>query len=252
MCLPAEAEGVTEIVFPRSKQVHIRQDGDLLWPEREGRSELDALKRQLGSNAYAAQYQQRPVPADGVVFKRGWFKFYDEEPQEFDSFTQSWDLTFKATPSSDYVVGLQAGRVGADLYLIECVRGQWDFLETLRQIRALHRDYPDTDTTLVEDSANGPALVATIAREIPGVIAVRPEGGKHQRAIAVLPTLEAGNIWLPNPRPHGVLIPERAWVEEFLDECCAFPQGRHDDQVDALSQLVARHVEPEYFTGVTW
>jgi predicted phage terminase large subunit-like protein len=70
--------------------------------------------------------------------------------------------------------------------------------------------------------------------------------------MAAQPIVEAGNVWLPNPRPHGHLRPERAWVEEFLDECCAFPQALHDDQVDAFSQLVARHLEPQLPTWVTW
>jgi len=251
VCLPAEAEGHSEIVFPRSHRIHVRESGDLLWPAREGRAELDALKRQLGSAAYSAQYQQRPVPAGGIVFKRDWFKFYDERPK-LDSLQQSWDMTFKAGPSNDYVVGLQAGRCGADLYLLDCVRGQWDFRETLAQMRSLYGDYPATGTILVEESANGPAIIAMLGREIPGIVGVQPEGGKYPRAMAAQPVLEAGNVWLPNPRPHGRLLPERAWVEPFIDECCAFPNGRHDDQVDAFSQLVVRHTKPVYVTGLIW
>jgi predicted phage terminase large subunit-like protein len=66
------------------------------------------------------------------------------------------------------------------------------------------------------------------------------------------PIVEAGNVWLPNPRPHGRLVPGREWVEEFLDACCAFPQALHDDDVDAFTQLVARCVEPDDVVSLTW
>jgi hypothetical protein len=72
VCLPAEAEVPTQILMPRSRRVVTRQPGDLLWPEREGRAELDMQRRLLGSAAYAGQYQQRPAPAGGAIFQRHW------------------------------------------------------------------------------------------------------------------------------------------------------------------------------------
>jgi predicted phage terminase large subunit-like protein len=198
------------------------------------------------------QYQQRPVPAGGLVFKRDQFKVYDELPTHVDQWLQSWDLSFKAGPSSDYVVGLQAARVGADIYLVDRVKGQWDFSETQRQVRQLYRLYPHTAAILIEESANGPAIINSLGREIPGVIGVSPNGGKYARAMAAQPMVEAGNVWVPNPRPHGRLVPDRAWVEDFVDACCAFPKGVHDDDVDALTQLLARCLEPEYPDWITW
>jgi predicted phage terminase large subunit-like protein len=178
------------------------------------------------------------------LFKRSWFRFYDEQPPDGTSL-QSWDLAFKGHSTSDYVVGLQAVRVGADIYVIDRAKGQWDFNETCRQVIALHRRHPGTHTTLIEEAANGPAIINALGRHVPGIIGVTPEGGKVARAQAAQPLLEAGNIWLPNPRPHGRLIPERDWVDDFVDQCCAFPQGAHDDDVDALTQLVARCLQPE-------
>ena len=191
------------------------------------------------------------MPAGGLVFKRDWFRFYDDVPA-LDRLDQSWDMTFTAGPTSDYVVGLQAGRLDADLYLIDRARGQWDFSETCRRVRQLYGLYPATQAILVEEAANGSAIINVLSREIPGVIGVRPAGGKYARAMAAQPMVEAGNVWLPNPRPHGHLRPDRAWVEEFLAECCAFPQALHDDQVDAFSQLVARHLEPQLPTFLVW
>lgn len=251
VCLPAEAETRTEIVFPRSGRRLVREPGDLLWPARDGRPELDMQKRLLGSAAYDAQYQQRPAPAGGSIFKRDWFKYYDVLPRG-TGWLQSWDMTFKGRASSDYVVGLQAVRNGADLYLVDRVKGQWDFTETCRQVDALRRRYPHTDTTLIEDAANGPAIIDTLRHRVSGLIPVTPEGGKDARAHAATPFIEAGNLRLPNPRPQGRLVPERAWVDDFLDQCCAFPHGAHDDDVDALTQLIARCRQHERRDWIVW
>jgi predicted phage terminase large subunit-like protein len=251
VCLPAEAELPTRLVYPRSARVYNRMPGDVLWPAREGPAVLAKQKVALGSAAYAGQYQQRPTPAGGLLFHPEWFKFYNELPQ-VDSFLQSWDMTFKDSPSSDYVVGFQAARKGADIYLIDRRKGQWAFNETCRQVLALHQQYPQTGAILIEDAANGPAIINVLNRQVPGIIGVTPEGGKYARAQAASPTVEAGNVWLPNPRPYGQLLPGRAWVEDFIYQCCVFPTGAHDDDVDAFTQLVARCVQPELPTWIVW
>lgn len=250
VCLPAEADVPTRLVFPRSRRVHQRELGDVLWPGREGPAVLARQKVALGSAAYAGQYQQRPAPAGGLLFQRDWFRFYDELPP-VTSWLQSWDMTFKDNPSSDYVVGLQAARNGADLYLIDRTKGQWAFADTCRSVLALHRRYPETSTILIEEAANGPAIVNVLSRQVPGIIPVTPQGGKIARAQAAQPMVEAGNVWLPNPRPYGRLLPERAWVDDFLHQLCIFPTGAHDDDVDAFSQLAARCLEPE-FDWINW
>jgi predicted phage terminase large subunit-like protein len=249
--LPADAETPTTLVMPRSGRIITRQPGDLLCPAREGRAELDELKRQLGSAAYAGQYQQRPAPAGGLIFQRDWWKFYDELPP-VDEMAQSWDMSFKDGKDNDYVVGLVGGRKGADIYLCDRVKGQWAFSETCRQVAALRRRYPETGTILIEDAANGPAIVDSLGRQVSGIIAVTPEGGKLARARAAQPQVEAGNIWLPNPRPHGHLIHEREWVDDFIHQCSVFPNGAHDDDVDAFTQLVTRWLKPQLPDFVVW
>jgi len=248
VCLPAEAEDRTRHVYPRSGRVHHREPGDVLWPEREGPAVLAQQKRALGAAVYAGQYQQRPAPAGGLLFHADWFKFYDELPPKVDRWLQSWDMTFKDSPLSDFVVGLQAATCGADIYVVDRRKGQWAFAETSRQVEAFYRQYPQTDTILIEDAANGPAIISLLGRLIPGIVGVTPDGGKIARAHAASPVVEAGNVRLPNPRPQGQLRPERAWVEDFLHQCTVFPRGAHDDDVDALTQLIARcvrcHVAP--------
>jgi predicted phage terminase large subunit-like protein len=251
VCLPAEAEVRTEILFPRSGRTLVREPGDLLWPARDGHAELALQQRMLGSLAYAGQYQQRPAPAGGTIFQRDQFRFYDELPP-LQEVAQSWDLAFKDTPGSDYVVGLVAGRTGADIYLIDRAKGQWGFGDTCRHLEALVQRYRDTGPILIEDAANGPAIIDALRHKISGIIAVSPEGGKVARAYAAQPRVEAGNVYLPNPRPGGRLLPERAWVDDFLYQLTVFPRGSHDDDVDAFTQLIVRWQHPVMESGLTW
>ena len=241
LCLPAVAETRTTIVFPRSGRVVIREVGDLLWPEREGPAEIAERRVELGTYGFAAQYQQAPSPRGGGMFKQKWWALYDDLPSDLEEHAQSWDLSVKGGPGHDFVVGLVAGRRGADIYLIDRVKGQFSFPETLVAIRRLSKQYPMTRSIFVEDAANGPAVIDTLKHEIAGIIAVTPQGDKIQRATACVSRVEAGNVYLPrSTAPNGRRIPGRSWVDDFILQLGAFPKGAHDDDVDALTQLLIR------------
>jgi predicted phage terminase large subunit-like protein len=113
------------------------------------------------------------------------------------------------------------------------VRDRHAFPGTLAAVRQLSAKWPAAQAKLIEDKANGSAVIQTLAHLLPGIIAVEPLGGKVARAAAVSPRIEAGNVYLPHP----AVCP---WVYEFIEECANFPFGRHDDQVDAMSQALAR------------
>ncbi len=100
-------------------------------------------------------------------------------------------------------------------------------------VRRLSAHWPNALLKLVEDKANGPAVVQSLRHEIAGFVEVNPEGGKISRAAAASPQLESGNWYLPHPMLA-------AWVEEFIAECAAFPAGAFDDVVDAWSQGAKR------------
>ena len=225
--------------------------GELLWPQRIDRAALNSLKATLGSYRYAGQFQQRPAPADGGMLKRHWWRYWQprganlgpvlvklpdgtverryavELPDHFDQVIQSWDMAFKDTKNADFVVGQVLAARGADRYLLDQSRDRLDLPSTLLALRRLSSQWPNAHLKLVEDKANGPAVIQSLRHEIGGLVEINPEGGKISRApAAASATLESGNWYLPHP----VLKP---WVEGFIAECGAFPTGANDDQVDA-------------------
>lgn len=209
-------------------------------------AQWEAIKIRVGSRTWNALYQGRPSPAEGGIFKRDSWKTYDvpmwldrddgtKVTTAFDLVIQSWDMAFKDTKSSDYVVGQVWGRRGIDLYLLDQVRGRFDFPETCRQVQLLSAKWPDAVLKVVEDKANGTAVLASLRRTIPGLVAETPTESKTARAQAAAPLQEAGNVWLPDPQ----LAP---WIGDFMEECAAFPNGTHDDQVDGFSQAAKRMI----------
>lgn len=208
--------------------------GELLFPTLFPPEVVEEIKEELGSRAYAAQHDQRPAPAEGALWLRKWWRYYDALPEKIDAWVQSWDATFEDGESSDFVVGQLWARAGADCYLVDQVRGRWSFTATLAKMRALagHEQWGRARQTLVELAANGQAIVDVLARELSGVTGVKVgKRGKSARAAAVSPMIEAGQVRLPRGAP---------WLEDFVDECTMFPHGKNDDQVDATSQALER------------
>jgi len=141
-------------------------------------------------------------------------------------------------PTPAWVVDYSAARAQAiqwlgDRYLLAQTRDRMDFPGTLLAVRQMCGTWPAVSLKLVEDKANGPAVVQSLCHQIAGFVEVNPEGGKISRAAAASPQLESGNWYLPHPQ----LAP---WVDGFINECAAFPAGVNDDQVDAWSQGTKR------------
>ena len=212
-----------------------RQPGEPYWPEHGFDLKwAEDTKNAVGTQTWNALYQQRPAPAEGAMIKREWFKFYEEVPTNFDLLLQSWDLSFKDSVGSDFVSGMVMGNVGANIYLLPDISyGRMDFPTTLDAIRKLTARNPKAHLKLIEDKANGPAVIAMLRKEIRGIIPITPKGSKVARVSAVSPLMEAGNVFLPSPKICS-------WVEDFIEECAAFPNGTHDDRVDSLSQGLQR------------
>lgn len=219
-----------------------RRPGEALAPEiGKGDAWLKDFKAgyqgKEGSRAWLALFQGHPTSEQGNLLKREWWKFYDRPPEPVQIIL-SVDAAFKDGDSNDFVSIQAWGKRAADMYLLDNNTAHRDFPNTLKAIREMYRHMKHVyhrrpAMILIEDKANGSAIISILRREIPGVVPVTPDGGKVARVNAVSPAIEAGNVWLPKEAP---------WLDHFLEECAPFPLGAHDDQVDAMSQALDRFI----------
>lgn len=267
LCLPAEYEGSRHRTIigwhdPRQER------GELLWKERFTPLAMKDLKSSMSSYAVAGQLQQRPAPDEGGILKKGWWRYWRphgvamppvqvkladgtlleieavELSASFDEMIQSWDCTFKDTKQSDFVAGQVWARTKADKFLLDYYKDRADIVETIRQILRFTEKWPKAVGKLIEDKANGPAVITLLKTRVSGLIGVEPEGGKISRAYAVQPEVEAGNVYLPHP----ALFP---WVDGFVTSCAGFPNLAYDDDVDACTQALVRMQGREIGAGAT-
>lgn len=210
-----------------------RQIGDALCPEiGKDNNWLQGFKRSMtrkeGTRSWNALYQGKPSSEQGNLIRRDWWKWYDfGKAGEMAQTILSIDASFKGSEDNDFVAIQCWGKREADAYLLDSVKDHMDFPQTLKTVRQMAAKWPNARPIYIEDKANGPAVIAMLRHEIPGIVPVNPEGGKIARVNAIAGFIEAGNVYLPR---------EVTWAEELVESCAAFPMGAHDDDVDAMSQ----------------
>ena len=246
--IPAIAPDRERIIFPLSRMEYIREPGDVLWPARETKEMLDFLReKRMGSYAFSGQYQQEPAPDEGGILKKSWWKFYKTtdpltsmSPRQIlsqlppmNTVAISWDMAFKDLADSDYCAGSVWGRSGANYYLLDLAYDRMDFVTARSMVEALYRKWPMAMQILIEDKANGTAIIQSLRKKIHRLIAINPTESKVARVYAVSPLLEAGNVYLPDRSCAP-------WIDEFILQCARFPNAAHDDFVDSMSQALTR------------
>jgi predicted phage terminase large subunit-like protein len=217
-----------------------RQPGEALCPDRYPLSHLVNERDSadgIGPFLFRAMYQQRPDKEGGNIWPREKFKLWNRKtkPWSHDGvWFQSWDLKCKGDlAGSSYVCGQTWCADGANRYLIDERRGRWDIVESMSHIVGMSKGYPQATLKLVEDKANGPAVMRLLNDEIGGMVPIEPYGSKLARAVAASPQIYAGNVFVPDPS-----MPGYSWVHSYLDEVGLFPNGRYDDRVDTTSQAL--------------
>ncbi|MBS4200286.1 phage terminase large subunit [Bacillus sp. FJAT-49732] len=205
-----------------------RELGEALWPERYGKAFIEERERYPSS--FNSLYQGRPTSQEGNILKREWWKYYNKLPTLAIEI-MSVDATFKDKDDSDYVSIQVWGKVGANSFLKDRVKARMNFPTTLQAIMNMKKKHPNVSAILVEDKANGPAIISMLQNKIGGIIGINPQGGKVARVNAVSPYIEAGNVFIPR---HA------EWVHDFVEECASFPNGKNDDDVDSMSQALNR------------
>lgn len=222
--------------YPRARSLvfpAIDHKGNALVPELHPIDKLLETKKTLGDYFWSAMYQQSPKTIGGAIFKDSGVRYYlpKDLPQKFDKVIHSWDMTFKDSEGTDYVVGQVWGKLGANTYLLHQVRDRLSFTDTQKAVKKMAADYPEGRHKLVEDKANGPAVMDSLKDIVSGLIPIEPDGSKVARAHAMTAEWEAGNIWLPHPD----IAP---WIVQFVDNVTTFPACAFDDEIDAMTQAV--------------
>lgn len=221
-------------ITPRAKVLAfpaINEKDEALVPELHPKEKLLETKTILGDYFWSAMYQQSPKQAGGSIFKDEWIKYYlpKDLPTNFDIVIHSWDMTFKDSEGTDYVVGQVWGKKGANSYLLHQVRARMSFTATLKAVKRMADEFPKGLRKLVEDKANGPAVIDSLKNTVAGLVPVEPDGSKVARAHAITAVWESGNVFLP----HKDIAP---WITETVEEITTFPVGANDDVVDAMTQ----------------
>lgn len=217
-------------------------EGELLWPSYKDETEVAQIEKDMGGRdtaTVAAQLQQSPAPAKGLIFQRDTFQYYQELPSSFDFVIDSWDCAFKDKDGNDFVAGQRWGLKGSAYYLFPFrVKARMSFVKTCAAVKSFRdksdprgRPYPKANAILVEDKANGSAVMSALASEVSGLVPINPEGGKVARANAITPLYEARNVWHPDRN----VAP---WIEDHETSLLKFPKGKNDDDVDAQTQAL--------------
>jgi predicted phage terminase large subunit-like protein len=235
--LQAIAEEDETFDLGRRGVVH-RSEGDLLHAKRLPRDLLDEYKAKLGSYVYAAQYQQRPAPLEGGIVKWDWFKTYETAPVqgEQDEIVQCWDTASCAGELNDYSVCTTWLVRRPQAFLLDLWRGRLEYPDLQRKIRSMSVQM-NANRVLVEQAGSGLSLIQDLKRSSDlNVIGIVPKHDKATRLLSVSAMIEAGRVLVPKEAP---------WLAEFRRELTMFPNARHDDQVDSLSQFLKWLDQPQ-------
>nr|MDQ3420647.1 phage terminase large subunit [Acidobacteriota bacterium] len=211
-----------------------RRIGCALNPAHTNLDEFRTLRRTMGGE-FDAQYQQQPIPAGGLLFKRSWMRYFGSPPtrQPGDILVQSWDTAASERITSDFSACATALVRGSEVYLLHMYRGRVGFPKLYEKAVELARHWK-VDMLLIEEAVSGRQLLQELHGRKPSGVP-RPLGReatihKEARAWGQTALVERGDLVLPEEAP---------WLGEFLHELLGFPRAKHDDQVDALVHLLA-------------
>jgi predicted phage terminase large subunit-like protein len=211
-----------------------RAPGEPLCPQRFGKAELEKLRRDVGSLAWAGQYQGTPRAPEGNRFRRAWFPIVETGPTGAVHRVRYWDLA-GTEGGGDYTAGVLLARDSAGLFYVEdVVRGQWSSgrrNDIIQQTAERDRDRDRNGCVRIwverEPGSSGEEVVQALIRSLAGhvVQSDRVTGDKAVRAEPFAAQAEAGNV----------RVVRGPWNAAYIEELTTFPNGAHDDQVDASS-----------------
>lgn len=230
LSLPAIAETEQHLPLYHDRTWH-RRINDLLDPERESRETLDAIRQNIGSYAFSAQYQQNPVPGESDFLRLERTNLVERPPERGDLLhvVQSWDTAIKDSPDCDFSVCTTWGWRDGCWYLVDVYRARLGFPE-LKAAALAQKKRWRADLVMVEDTSNGTALVQQLRTDGHSEFhSKKVKSSKLERFVAQTDILQSNRVAIPTNAP---------WFEELKRELLVFPNGRHDDQVDSVTQFL--------------
>jgi len=212
----------------------------LLQPDRDSAEAIEEIRREVGSHIFAAQFQQDPTPADGNMIKASWLGRHENllEVPKFRRIVLSCDPAGKAHAHNDFTAVTVCGVDGKSIHVLHATREHWTVMQMKDRIISLAAQWK-ADLILVEYTSSGMGLIQLL-REQPrlNVVGRHPKADKETRMARHQGRFEAGRVLLPKEAP---------WLAELESELLAFPNGRYDDQVDALLQFLDWYSQNESY-----
>jgi predicted phage terminase large subunit-like protein len=226
LSLPAQAK---QAIYVRVGAFsHLMEEGALLQPLRETQQVLDQLRLDLGSAAYNAQYLQSPLADDGMMIKKAWCAYVYDTVPDYAMTVQSWDTAIKTGAQHDYSACITLRVHEGIYYVMDCITAKVEY-PALKRMIAAHAASFKPDAVLIEDKASGQSLLQDMLKEPYPIIAIMPKDDKVTRLARISSLLEAGKVLFPAAA---------SWKDSLIDELLQFPNGTHDDGVDAFSQAL--------------
>ncbi|GFR11665.1 terminase_6C domain-containing protein [Trichonephila clavata] len=212
-----------------AKILYLRGEGQLLYHLDGGKEEVEMIKVELGSYAFAAQYQQNPLPLSSGIVKREWLKCYRSFPDNLSYVTQSWDTAVSTSDASNFSVCTTWAKIDNKFYLLDVYRAKLEYPKLKEQVLSLAARWTP-HAILIEAKTSGQQLIQDLkaSSHLP-IIEIMPHDDKLTRFYRIVPIIESGKVFLPH---------QAVWLNDFEYEILMFPETRHDDQVDSTVQYL--------------
>lgn len=211
------------------------EEGELLWPEKFGEADVLKARRTLGEAAYRAQYQQRPMALGaGVTFRREWWQRWSTPPRDVISWFATVDTASSMRRGADNsVIEIWALARGGIAYLMHLEFGHWDIKTKTDRIIAALDLYPQCRRVAIEERGEGFAVADMLEQ------ALKPSGRDVQRWTSQAPKEARITVCAPLVESGHIVLPEGDAAEAMIDEAAAFPEGDHDDMIDAMAMIAS-------------
>lgn len=210
------------------RKVHLTA-GESLHKNRDDTESLLQLEREMGKYNFAAQYLQAPISSESLMLEARDIFHSDGRFEDIEYYVQSWDTAIKISNISDYSVCTTWGVSGGHYYLVDVLRLRLDYPTLKEKVRKLSKRWCPK-IILIEDKASGQSIIQDLRADgVQNIVPQRPKLDKITRFAAVVSLFQDGRVILPN---------KASWLNSFIKEVTLFPNSKHDDIVDSVSQFL--------------